>query len=191
MKPLLKHVTTPVLSRSRNPAPDFLPNLLRSRQITLNPWMCQRCRHGSQAVSTKEKSHRASRIDTSLRRPAFIAVQRPIFNQQYMRRVSSSAKEEGTSTGNGSDPLLRKDLPSQQESRRSHILKRFSHVMDNLQSNVFIAGQRLNDLTGYSAIEALKKDIEEQGEILNALHCIANIRRREICPIIPLSPSRS
>ena len=34
--------------------------------------------------------------------------------------------------------------------------------MDNVQSNIFIAGQRLNDLTGYSGIEALKKDIERQ-----------------------------
>lgn len=35
--------------------------------------------------------------------------------------------------------------------------------MDNVQSNIFFAGQRLNDLTGYSGIEALKRDIEEQG----------------------------
>jgi sensitive to high expression protein 9 len=35
--------------------------------------------------------------------------------------------------------------------------------MDQLQSNVFIAGQRLNDLTGYSGIEALKNEIEDQG----------------------------
>ena len=35
--------------------------------------------------------------------------------------------------------------------------------MDNLQSNIFIAGKRLNDLTGYSGIEAMKKEIEEQG----------------------------
>lgn len=34
--------------------------------------------------------------------------------------------------------------------------------MDNLQGNVFIVGQRLNDLTGYSAIEILKKEIEQQ-----------------------------
>ncbi|KAG7004915.1 hypothetical protein G7Y79_00022g051360 [Physcia stellaris] len=33
-----------------------------------------------------------------------------------------------------------------------------------MQSNIFIAGQRLNDLTGYSGIEALKKDIENQEE---------------------------
>ncbi|SLM40294.1 mitochondrion biogenesis protein [Lasallia pustulata] len=38
--------------------------------------------------------------------------------------------------------------------------------MDHLQSNIFIAGQRLNDLTGYSGIEALKKDIEEQEEYI-------------------------
>ena len=35
--------------------------------------------------------------------------------------------------------------------------------MDNIQSNIFIAGQRLNDLTGYSGIEALRKEIEQQG----------------------------
>lgn len=54
-------------------------------------------------------------------------------------------------------------LPSEEEGRRSNFSKQFSSVMDNLQSNVFIAGQRLNDLTGYSAIEALKRDIQEQG----------------------------
>ena len=37
--------------------------------------------------------------------------------------------------------------------------------MDHLQSNIFIAGQRLNDLTGYSGIEALKREIEQQGEM--------------------------
>jgi sensitive to high expression protein 9, mitochondrial len=31
--------------------------------------------------------------------------------------------------------------------------------MDNLQSNIFLASQRLNDLTGYSGIEALKQRI--------------------------------
>jgi sensitive to high expression protein 9, mitochondrial len=59
--------------------------------------------------------------------------------------------------------FTRQDLPSQEEDRRSQISKRFSGVMDNLQSNIFLAGQRLNDLTGYSGIEALKRDINEQG----------------------------
>jgi hypothetical protein len=79
--------------------------------------------------------------------------------------IISTQKEE-----NAPHPTLEKprdpprdELPSQEESRRSHLSKRFSHIMDNLQTNVFIAGQRLNDLTGYSGIEALKKEIEEQG----------------------------
>ena len=54
-------------------------------------------------------------------------------------------------------------LPSYLENRRSKWSKQFSTVMDNVQSNVFVAGQRLNDLTGYSGIEALKNEIHAQG----------------------------
>ncbi|KAL4942149.1 hypothetical protein BDV06DRAFT_193037 [Aspergillus oleicola] len=57
-------------------------------------------------------------------------------------------------------------LPSYIENRRSHFAKQFSTVMDNLQSNVFVAGQRLNDLTGYSSIDSLKRSIQEQEERL-------------------------
>jgi sensitive to high expression protein 9, mitochondrial len=39
--------------------------------------------------------------------------------------------------------------------------------MDNVQSNIFTASQRLNDLTGYSGIEALKKSIETQEELVS------------------------
>ena len=53
-------------------------------------------------------------------------------------------------------------LPSRTESRRTELSKRFSHLMDNVQSNIFVASQRLNDLTGYSGIEALKKEIGAQ-----------------------------
>ncbi|TPR07400.1 PLAC8 family protein [Aspergillus niger] len=53
-----------------------------------------------------------------------------------------------------------------EKQRRSQFTKRFSDVMDNLQSNIFVAGQRLNDLTGYSAIEMLKKEIHRQEERL-------------------------
>ncbi|KAL4865478.1 sensitive to high expression protein 9-like protein, mitochondrial [Aspergillus spectabilis] len=57
-------------------------------------------------------------------------------------------------------------LPSYLENRRSQLSKQFTTMMDNLQSNVFVAGQRLNDLTGYSSIEALKRSIQEQEERL-------------------------
>ena len=73
---------------------------------------------------------------------------------------SGRANRDANST---SDSMGRKDLPSAQEGRRSQLAKRLSHLMDNMQTNVFIAGQRLNDLTGYTGIEALKKEIEDQG----------------------------
>jgi hypothetical protein len=55
------------------------------------------------------------------------------------------------------------NLPSQIEQRRSTLSKRFSKTMDELHVAVFTAGRRLNDLTGYSEIEVLKRSIEEQG----------------------------
>ncbi|KAL4980265.1 Mdm33 family-domain-containing protein [Aspergillus desertorum] len=70
-------------------------------------------------------------------------------------------KDEPGSTQTGS-------LPSYIENRRSQFSKQFTAWMDNLQSNVFVAGQRLNDLTGYSSIEALKRNIQEQEERLRA-----------------------
>jgi sensitive to high expression protein 9, mitochondrial len=59
------------------------------------------------------------------------------------------------------------ELPSDKQSRRTDLSRRFSHLMDNVQSNIFTASQRLNDLTGYSGIEALKKSIEKQEELVS------------------------
>ncbi|KAI5809352.1 Mdm33 family-domain-containing protein, partial [Pyronema omphalodes] len=57
---------------------------------------------------------------------------------------------------------FRKNLPSELERRRSEYSKRFSKAMDDLQTAVFTAGQKLNDLTGYTEIEALKRAISAQ-----------------------------
>ncbi|PLB49042.1 hypothetical protein P170DRAFT_446815 [Aspergillus steynii IBT 23096] len=80
-------------------------------------------------------------------------------------------KDEGTERGSESDG----SLPSYMENRRSQFAKQFGTMMDNLQSNVFVAGQRLNDLTGYSSIEALKNEIHIQEERLRT----ARLRVRE------------
>lgn len=58
------------------------------------------------------------------------------------------------------------NLPSAEESRRSLLAKRLSHLMENVQGNIFVASQRLNDLTGYSGIEALKERITVLEETL-------------------------
>lgn len=78
----------------------------------------------------------------------------PLDQEEQARREEQSINAEGARRGG---------LPSYLESRRSQMSKQFSTMMDNLQSNVFVAGQRLNDLTGYSGIEALKNEIHIQG----------------------------
>lgn len=78
------------------------------------------------------------------------------------RDGSGNIQERGR--GNNAEEGGGGGLPSYLENRRSRFSKQFSTMMDNVQSNVFVAGQRLNDLTGYSSIEALKNDIHIQGE---------------------------
>ncbi|KAF3936236.1 hypothetical protein ABW19_dt0205336 [Dactylella cylindrospora] len=60
------------------------------------------------------------------------------------------------------------ELPSAKEEKRSSLAKNFSSRLDHLQAAIFMAGQKINDLTGYSGIEALKKDIEQQEAKLSA-----------------------
>lgn len=55
-----------------------------------------------------------------------------------------------------------KNLPSEYELRRSELSKWLVQNLDKLQATIFTAGKTLNDLTGYSAIEKLKKSIEDQ-----------------------------
>ncbi|RDA95125.1 hypothetical protein CP533_2160 [Ophiocordyceps camponoti-saundersi (nom. inval.)] len=50
------------------------------------------------------------------------------------------------------------ELPSAQDHRRSTLNRKLSNVMDDLQSRVLTASHTLNDITGYSAIEAIKMD---------------------------------
>ena len=117
-------------------------------------WSCERCLHSNRRPSDLKKTLVHS--PTSRLQP---------FQQTRLIEAvffTSQKRSQSSETDNGPD-RPRKDLPSEEEGRRSQTSKRFNHLMDNLQSNIFIAGQRLNDLTGYSGIEALKKDIERQG----------------------------
>ena len=76
------------------------------------------------------------------------------------RRLSSSRHALWIPSSAPPDPDH--DLPSAAESRRSAASKRVTHLLDSMQTNLFRASQRLNDLTGYSGIEALKQSIERQ-----------------------------
>lgn len=75
-----------------------------------------------------------------------------------MRHASSAASE----------------LPSETEHARSNLSKSLTTRIDKLQTSILFAGQRLNDLTGYSGIEKLKKQIEFQEQ--NVLDSLQRVR---------------
>lgn len=125
------------------------PSLSLGQNSPSTLWICRQCYyHNQRTVSSKTGIER---------RPTFR------WSSGQLSRFSTSSKKLEKRDPINETLKLRDDLPSQEEGRRSRLSKRLFHVMDHLQSNIFIAGQRLNDLTGYSGIEALKKDIEQQG----------------------------
>ncbi|PGH26866.1 hypothetical protein AJ80_01448 [Polytolypa hystricis UAMH7299] len=87
-------------------------------------------------------------------------VAKPEQSETPTTTTTGTVNTEQTKDGNS--------LPSQAESRRSDVSKQFTRLMDDLQSNIFTAGQRLNELTGYAAIEKLKQDILAQEELVRS-----------------------
>ena len=125
------------------------------------PWICQQCYFSyGYRISLRLKM---ARLTSQLDRNQGLSTAKLRTPRSWFSTSPRCLANKGTIQ------TPRKDLPSEEEGRRSQTSKKFSHVMDHLQSNIFIAGQRLNDLTGYSGIEALKKDIEEQGHLHHPL----------------------
>ncbi|KOS23195.1 Sensitive to high expression protein 9 -like protein [Escovopsis weberi] len=58
------------------------------------------------------------------------------------------------------------ELPSTTEGRRSALNQRFSVLMDSLQNRALSATQTLNDMTGYTGIEAIKASNESMERAL-------------------------
>lgn len=119
-------------------------SIRRPIRASVRPSICRQCKIGTQARFFAE-STKPPPVDG---KPA-TAPQPPSSNEHPPVRPDQ-------------DPLPEDDasnLPSAQAGRRLDITKRFSQLMDHMQGNIFIASQRINDLTGYSGIEALKQRI--------------------------------
>ncbi|KAF1821711.1 uncharacterized protein K489DRAFT_402567 [Dissoconium aciculare CBS 342.82] len=73
--------------------------------------------------------------------------------------LNSATSAQSVSTGS---------LPSATESQRLQASKKLSKLMDGLLSRASIAGQHINEYTGtdYTAIDALRKDISKQEEVV-------------------------
>ncbi|WLF77550.1 sensitivity to high expression protein she9 [Lodderomyces elongisporus] len=57
-------------------------------------------------------------------------------------------------------------LPSEKQKKQSALTKKITQYLDSAHDTILTVTRALNDVTGYSAIERLKKSIEEQEEDL-------------------------
>ncbi len=79
-------------------------------------------------------------------------------------------------------------LPSHQERQRSNLEKRFTALMDELLPKIAVVTQKVNTYTGtdYSGVEALRREIQEQGTQLHAVFTLPTLTSdREACQSSP------
>lgn len=175
--------------RAAKPTPRPIPNPRHLRSVVRpSPqlWIGQRSRSATQArfysdgkseIDRKAQDAK-SRIEESLDARADAAANAPEKlkdprDETIVHTIPEASSivhssEEGSPSelksrpARPSEPEKDERLPSSISSHYSSLQKRFGNFMDNFQTHVFTASRRLNDLTGYSGIEALKNDIEQQ-----------------------------
>lgn len=89
--------------------------------------------------------------------------------------TSETTTENTTDANNNGTTPGQPELPSRTEAHRARLSARFSTIMDNFQTRLLTATQTLNDLTGYSAIEQIKRQNAE----LEVAHGAAQTRLRD------------
>jgi sensitive to high expression protein 9 len=159
LRPNCRRLRSALVSSSPKQSSHYSPqNPARSFSI------CLRCQFRSQSRLFSTKDDVKPYLNDGKRSDAASPVLTdPAANETEQRPQAVPQKPSAEVDQAGED-----GLPSEEEGRRSQLSKKFTDMMDTIQSNVFTAGQRLNDLTGYSAIEQLKQDIALQGTILSA-----------------------
>lgn len=161
--------------RSRLPLGSSLPPKKLSLSVrnpaTQNFSKCLRCQFRSQSrfFSSKQENDSPPNPDQKVENLYATPRSDKHFSSAAVsedQRDAPSERLQANEAAERAAKLEDSSLPSEMEKRRSQLSKKLTSIMDDLQSNVFLAGQKLNDLTGYSSIERLKKDIERQGTII-------------------------
>ncbi|EXJ78623.1 hypothetical protein A1O1_09024 [Capronia coronata CBS 617.96] len=129
---------------------------------------------GSRAEAAAEQKPKDSQHETIVHTipesSSIVHASSPRTDGQQEHNPSQSQSQSHSQPQSQSQPSSRFPsewkLPSDFSNRYSHLRTRFTHFMDNFQTHIFTASQRLNDLTGYSGIEALKNEIERQEAVV-------------------------
>jgi len=190
MRSILQHISRSVLHEF---GPSIQPTSLRSRARTqaITSFVCIQCRLRASQATAIPKKHSS----TSANARAFRAQIRQLSTSARLRREDALEKPQSPiatsgapvppkntatytdtytskSTADGStvNVVPDEELPSHQEQKRWRLSKRFNQIMDDLMPKLALASQRINNYTGtdYSGIEALRKEITEQGTMIFA-----------------------
>jgi hypothetical protein len=148
--------------------------------------LCQVVRHFSNAecINVSRSSYRvllSSREGSSLfsktanlhiKPQRFFSTQWHLRDKQQPPIDRPDFKAPQPSESQTSDPPVHhapeEDLPSHREAQRWTISKRTHALMDNLMLRISVAAQNINKYTGtdYTGIEALRREIKDQGSSL-------------------------
>ncbi|KAG6013493.1 hypothetical protein E4U54_006670 [Claviceps lovelessii] len=142
--------------------------LARSRRMLQSPLLASKSNSACRLLSSSFSDsrwilNRPSRPSSTYTTRLFSSSARKPSSETESRpsRTSNAQEDAAPAETRSKDeprPRLAIELPSETDSRRSSLNQRFSHVMDNVQARVLTASQTLNDITGYSAIEAIKNE---------------------------------
>ncbi|KAI9752834.1 MAG: hypothetical protein M4579_005449 [Chaenotheca gracillima] len=170
MRSLVGLATPQTFDAILRPLPQFCGRLGNAeRSVFREKTICLRCQ-------LQRASYSSTVPTTSSRATSTISAPRSTKSSPPWKTIPSQSHQFSTSSrwsaANPPSPSDRapgdaassppQELPSDSESRRHPVSKRITSLLDNLQSNLFVASKRLNDLTGYTPIETLKSSIEVQ-----------------------------
>lgn len=142
--------TSRPLQRSEDIAPENLSSLERQERLQEEPDVLleSQTEAKTDSKSPENETEGRSAVDTQ---------------ERHGRQSSNSPKKESTADNIARVPD--EHLPSHRERQRWDLSKRFSEIMDELLPRLAVVTQKVNRYTGtdYSGVEALRREIKEQG----------------------------
>jgi sensitive to high expression protein 9 len=117
---------------------------------------------GAQNTQTKEQDAHAGTES--------VAEQQSTLEAQQQLQEDSSSKTKKNDVSDNIERVPDEQLPSHRERQRWDLSKRLSELMDQVLPKLAVVTQKVNTYTGtdYSGVEALRREIKEQGRYLSS-----------------------
>ncbi|SCU88599.1 LANO_0D02564g1_1 [Lachancea nothofagi CBS 11611] len=138
-----------------NDKPRPNPIMDNTKAESLNPYLSTI--RQKWAISTKQLKHFSSQVKKHADK-AKLAIQ-----EANQKLLAAEQKEKDNRLGFDTDVETKgriEGLPSERERSRTRWAKKLEFYFDSLQETIFTATRALNDVTGYSSIQKLRKSIE-------------------------------